>query len=103
VRPFADPCNTLVPRDQNGTVGLSSACCTATDRHRTGVAWPIWRGALGLGATRRLLLSPGLTETPLSDDLAARGIVAVLHAEIYLIEGGKGAKTYTHPEPVWWA
>lgn len=90
-----------VPIDQGGTVALSSACC-AVDNRRTAVSWPIWRGAIGLGAARRLLLMPGLTEKEFPADFAARGIAIVLRAEVYLIEGAKGAKAYTHPEPIWW-
>ena len=87
-----------VPIDQGGTVVLSSACCAAIDKRRTAVSWPIWRGAIGLGAARRLLLISGLTEK----EFAARGIAIMLRAEVYPIEGAKGAKAYTHPEPIWW-
>lgn len=90
-----------VPVDQGGTVVLSSACCAAIDKRRTAVSWPIWRGAIGLGAVRRLLLIPGLAEKKFAADFAACGIATVLRAEVYPIEGAKGAKAYTHPEPIW--
>ena len=90
-----------VPIDQGGTVVLSSACC-AIDNRRTAVSWPIWRGAIGLGGARCLLLTPGLTEKEPPPDFAVRGIATVLRAEIYPIEGAKGAKAYTYPEPIWW-
>ena len=44
---------------------------------------------------------PGRTEVVLPGDLTARGIVAAMRAEIYAVEGAKGAKTYTNPEPIW--
>jgi hypothetical protein len=90
-----------VPVDRSGTVTLASACCAPVDSRRNAVSWPIWRGMLGLGTVRRLLLIPGLTDKNPPGHLRARGIAVVMRAENYPIEGAKGARTYTSPEPVW--
>ena len=93
----------VIPVDEAGTVTPASACCGGAGNGRTTMFWPIWRGAVGFGTASRLLLMPGLADVVLPGDVAARGTVVVMRAEIYAVEGAKGAKTYTSSAPIRWA
>ena len=90
-----------VPVDQAGTVTLASACCGISDNKSATVSWPVWRGALALGSVRRLLVLPGLTDAEPPNAFTARGLCAVLRADIMTIPGANGAQTYVSPRPVW--
>lgn len=78
-------------------VGLSSPCCMPMPGGATQVSWPIWRGMIGHGAVRHLLLLSDLTATTPGSGFASRGVLAVMRAERRLLPGQQGAMSYTAP------
>lgn len=94
-------CLPAVPVRGNGAMTTEAACCVRLPGGRTAVSWPLWRGALGLGATCRLLRLPEITAEEPPDGLSSRGVAAVMRTERFLIPDLQGAMAYTSPKTVW--